>query len=465
MTTKRAAFQIVVVALALLALTSAAFAQPAPAPGSAQATAAGRGGRGPAVVSPEVLQDKQVVFRILAPRAQSVTLSAGDIPSQSAGAAGRGVAPAVAPAAAPAAQAAPVGAGRGGRPLTPNDQGVWEVTVGPVPAGAFRYTFMVDGVRTLDPVNTKISESNANNWSLFYVPGRDCMDESKDVPHGAVASIYYYSTVLKTMRRMHIYTPPGYENGSTKYPVFYLLHGAGDCDDSWTSVGRAGFILDNLIVAKKAKPMIVVMPAGHQPGVSAFGAPAAAPAGGATPAPTVSPFTSEFMTDMLPYVETHYRTIKDREHRAIAGLSMGGMQTLDIAFRNLASFAYVGVFSSGASLGGGRGAAPPAAAAAAGRGAANPAAPPAAAPAAAQTKQPDWETIHNADLDNAALKKGTKLIWLSTGVDDGLIASTRTTVDILKKHGFNPIFQESPGAHTWLNWRDYLYEFAQQLFQ
>ena len=156
MTTKRAAFQMVVVALALLALTSAAYAQPAPAPGSAQAAAAGRGGRGPAVVSPEVLQDKRVVFRILAPRAQSVTLSAGDIPSQSAGAAGRGAAP----AAAPAAPAAPAGAGRGGRPLTPNDQGVWEITVDPIPPGAFRYTFMVDGVRTLDPVNTKISESN-----------------------------------------------------------------------------------------------------------------------------------------------------------------------------------------------------------------------------------------------------------------------------------------------------------------
>jgi enterochelin esterase-like enzyme len=467
MTSHKTAFQIVAVIVALLALTPAAFAQAAPAP----AAAAARGGRGPTVVSPEILQDKRVVFRILASRAQSVTLNASDIPSPSTGAAGRGAAPAAAPvaaapiAAAPAAPAAQAGRGRGGVPFTPNEQGVWEVTVGPVPAGAFRYVFMVDGVRTLDPVNSRLSESNGNNWSLFYIPGREFMDESKDVPHGAVASIYYYSTVLKTMRRMHIYTPPGYENRSTKYPVFYLLHGAGDCDDSWTSVGRAGFILDNLIAANKAKPMIVVMPAGHQPGVSAFGAPAAAPAGGAPSAPTVSPFTSEFMTDMLPYVEKHYRTINDRSHRAIAGLSMGGMQTLDISFRNLANFAYIGVFSSGAMLGGGRGAAPPAAAAAAARGAAAPAAAPTAAPGAAQTQQPDWEATHKPDLDNAALKKGTKLIWLSTGVDDGLITSTRATVDILKKHGFNPIFKESQGAHTWLNWRDYLYEFASQLFQ
>ncbi len=454
MTSTKMAFQIVVAVSILVAFTSVLFAQPAPAPAAASA-AAGRGGRGPVVVSPEILQDQRVVFRILAPRAQSVTLSASDIPSPSASAAGRGAAPAE----APAAPSAPAPAGRGGVQFTPNEQGVWEATVGPVPAGAFRYVFMLDGVRTLDPINTKVSESNGYNWSYFYVPGRDFMDESKDVPHGAVASIYYYSTVLKTMRRMHIYTPPGYEIGSTKYPVFYLLHGAGDCDDSWTSVGRAGFILDNLIAAKKAKPMIVVMPAGHQPGTSAFGAPAAAPAtSGAASAPAVSPFTREFMTDMLPYVEKHYRVISDRPHRAIAGLSMGGMQTLDIAFRHLADFAYIGVFSSGAVLGGGRGAAPPAAAAPAGRATAAPAAAP------AQAQQPDWETTHKADLDNAALKKGTRLIWLSTGVDDGLITSTRATVDILKKHGFSPVFKESQGAHTWLNWRDYLYEFAPQLF-
>jgi enterochelin esterase family protein len=311
----------------------------------------------------------------------------------------------------------------------------------------------VDGVRTLDPVNGAISESNGSNWSLFYVPGRDFMDDKIDVPQGAVATIYYYSTVLKTMRRMHIYTPPGYEKTAQKYPVFYLLHGAGDCDDSWTSVGRAGFILDNLIAEKKAKPMIVAMPAGHQPGTGmGFGAPPAAPAAaGAPAAPAVSPFTDEFMTDMLPYVEQHYRTIDDRAHRAIAGLSMGGMQTLDIAFNHLDRFAYIGVFSSGATLGGGRGMAPPGA--------------PGAAPAAAPPQQPDWEATHKADLDNAALKKGTRLIWLSTGADDGLISSSRATTDILKKHGFNPIFKESQGAHTWLNWRDYLSEFAPQLFQ
>jgi enterochelin esterase family protein len=324
---------------------------------------------------------------------------------------------------------------------------------------------MVDGVRTLDPVNTHVSESNGNNWSLFYAPGKDFMDEKTDVPHGAVASIYYYSSVLKTMRRMHIYTPPGYETSSAKYPVFFLLHGAGDCDDSWTSIGRAGFILDNLIASRKAKPMVVVMPAGHQPGTgTGFGPPPAS--GGAITSPAVSPFTNEFMTDITPYVEQHYRTLNDRLHRAIAGLSMGGSQTLDIAFTHLDKFAYVGVFSSGATLGGGRGRGAAASAAAAPGIAPSPAA--STAPATQPPPQPqgqDWETRHKADLDNPALKKGTKLIWLSTGVDDGLIANSRATVELLKKHGFEPVFKESAGAHTWLNWRDYLEAFAPQLFQ
>ncbi len=152
--------------------------------------------------------------------------------------------------------------GGGGRNLTKGDDGVWEITLGPVDPGAYRYLFNVDGVNVVDPRSPAISESNANVWSVVYVPGSDFMD-TKDVPHGAVAAVYYDSTTLGRTRRMHVYTPAGYESGDKKYPVFYLLHGASDSDDSWTSVGRANFILDNLIAAGKAKPMIVVMPAGH----------------------------------------------------------------------------------------------------------------------------------------------------------------------------------------------------------
>jgi enterochelin esterase-like enzyme len=261
------------------------------------------------------------------------------------------------------------------------------------------------------------------------------------VPHGAVASVYYQSSALGRTRRMHVYTPPGYESGKDKYPVFYLLHGAGDCDDSWTSVGRANFILDNLIATKKARPMIVVMPAGHTNAGGGGRGPAAA--GGAPPR---DEFADDFVKDVMPYVEKNYRVIADRSHRAIAGLSMGGSQTLNIAIPNLEKFAYVGVYSSGLLGGGGRG-----------RGAATPATP--APPFGAA-----WEQQNSAALNNAAAKKGLKMFWFATGVDDGLMPTTKSTVELFKKHGFAPTMKESAGGHTWLNWRDYLIEFAPQLF-
>ena len=167
------------------------------------------GGQGPQVVSPEVAADRQVTFRILAPKAEAVKLTGGDMPE--------------------------IGQGKD---MTKGAEGVWEVKVGPVGAGAYRYNFNVDGVTVIDPRNPATSESNANTWSLVVVPGSDISD-TKEVPHGVVASVTYYSQSLKRFRRMHIYTPPGYELGKGQFPVFYLLHGAFDCDDSWTSVGRA----------------------------------------------------------------------------------------------------------------------------------------------------------------------------------------------------------------------------------
>jgi enterochelin esterase family protein len=265
--------------------------------------------------------------------------------------------------------------------------------------------------------------------------------DTRQVPHGAVAAVTYYSTALGKFRRMRVYTPPGYEaGGSQKYPIFYLLHGAGDSDDAWTSVGRAGFIFDNLIAAKKMKPMVVVMPAGHTNTTPA------------TPPPALDDFARDFLTDVMPYAEKNYRVLTSRANRAIAGLSMGGSQTLNVAFHRLEQFAYIGVFSSGATRGGGRRGAAPAAAA----GSATPATPP--GPSA-------WETAHLADLADPALKKGTKLLWFSTGVTDGLMPNTRSTVEMLTKHGFTPVFKESPGGHTWINWRNYLAEFAPLLFR
>ena len=396
-------------AACVLAVAAPLFAQP-PAPGAAQA---------PAVTSPEVRADRRVTFRVHAPVAQKVELrSPGDIP----GVGGRGVAP---------------------PQLTKGSDGVWEGTFGPLPAGAYRYVFVIDSVPVVDARNPRTSQTNTTVYSLAVVPGSDVFD-TRNVPHGAVAAVHYTSNALGGIRRMHVYTPPGYETSRDRYPVLYLLHGAGDVDESWSSVGRAGFILDNLIAANKAKPMIVVMPAGHVNGEgAALGGqvPAAAAQGmpgiGAGP----DPFIADFMTDLLPYVEKNYRVLADRQSRAIAGLSMGGNQTLNIAIPHLDRFAYVGVFSSGI-ISGGRGAAPQ------------------SGPFAEA-----WEKQNLASLDNAAAKRGLNLLWFSTGKEDFLIDTTKNTVELLKKHGFKPVFIESQGAHTWLNWRDYLAEFAPQLFQ
>ena len=401
------------------------------APAFAQAPA-GRGGGAPQiqVTSPEVLADRRITFRILAPQAQAIRLAAGDIQ----------------------------GLGQATQ-LTKGENGVWEITVGPVDPGSYRYNFNVDGVTTIDPRSPFISESNNNVWSLVTVPGLEFAD-TKNIPHGSVGAVTYYSTALSTFRRMHVYTPPGYERGNDKYPVFYLLHGAGDSDDSWTSVGRAGFILDNLIAAKKAKPMIVVMPAGH----TRRGAAAA----GAIGRTATDEFVKDFTADVMPYVEKNYRALTDRNNTAIAGLSMGGNHALQVGIPHLNRFGYIGVYSSGLlgafpGLGGGRrGAAPPAAPSAAAPAAAPAAAAPAAPPAPTAA---DWEKENAATLDNAGLKKGLKVLWFATGKDDFLLTTTNATVELFKKHGFNPVMKETSGGHTWINWRDYLNEFAPMLFQ
>jgi enterochelin esterase-like enzyme len=360
------------------------------------------GPQGPQVVSPEISTDRHVTFRILAPKAETVQLSGGDIP----------------------------GVGQGSS-MIKNASGVWEVTLGPIDSGAYRYNFNVDGVSVIDPRSPSISESNTNVWSLVYVPGSEFMD-TRDVPRGAIAAITYYSSSLKKFRRMHVYTPPGYESGEGKYPIFYLLHGAFDCDDSWTSVGRAGFILDNLIADKKAKPMVVVMPAGHTSEFM-FGR-----RDSSQTSPNVDEFAEDFTKDVMPYVEKNYRVLNDANNRAIAGLSMGGGQTLNVAISGLDKFGYIGVYSSGVFgiTGGGPGA----------------------------NSGPSWEEQHKEALDNAELKKGVKLFWFATGKEDFLLDTTKATVEMLKKHGFNVAYNETAGGHTWINWRNYLNEFAPQLF-
>ena len=287
-----------------LPLLGLVFALAATGPATAQPPGQGP----PPYTSPEV-KDGKVTFRLRAAKAEKVGLASSDIP----------------------------GGGQGPRAMKKGEGGLWEITLDVAP-GTYRYRIDVDGVPVVDPRNPAVSESFGNVWSLVRVPGAAFMDTA-DVPHGAVAAVTYHSKTVGKTRRAHVYTPPGYETGTDKYPVFYLLHGAGDSDDSWTSVGRANDILDNLIAAKKAMPMIVVMPAGHD-SKFAFGR----PVGDAAPA---ARFEDDFEKDLRPHIEKTYRVKTDRANRAIAGLSMGGAQTLNIFAAKPADYGAVGVFSSG----------------------------------------------------------------------------------------------------------------------
>ena len=348
-----------------------------------------------------VSNDFRITFRIYAPKAAKVTLGGSDIPE-------------------------PLRMNK----MVKQENGVWEVTVGPVNPGAYRYNFIVDDVQVVDPRNPATSESNMNAWSLIYVPGSPVMD-TREVPHGAVAEVAYYSTALKRFRRMHVYTPPGYETVAERYPVFYLLHGAWDSDDAWPTVGRAGFILDNLIADKKVLPMIVVMPAGHT-GPFTFN-----PSTGFQ----MQEFLEDFAKDVRPYAEAHYRVLSDRNHRAIAGLSMGGAQTLDLAIPHLEDYGYIGVFSSGLFELGQR-------------------------PDGSQQRTgPGWEERNSSYLDNKQSKEGLRLLWFATGKEDFLVGITRSTVDLFKHHGFDVMYKETSGGHTWINWREYLAQFAPLLFR
>jgi enterochelin esterase family protein len=347
----------------------------------------------PAVQSPE-LNNGNVILRLRAPQAESVRLtSGGDIPGLPPG---------------------------DGAALARNADGIWEITLEALAPSAFRYNFNVDGVTTLDPSNRLTSESTGNAWSLFFVPGESFMDTAR-VPHGAVSEINYFSSTFDRHRRMHVYTPPGYQAGRKRYPVFYLLHGAGDSDDSWSTVGRAGFILDNLIAAGSAEPMIIVMTDGHPP--AREGGP-----GGMQ----IAEFAEEFAADIKPFIEDQYRVRKGREHTAIAGLSMGGAHTLEIAINDLDQYGYIGVYSSGVF---------------------------------GIADSDDFENDHRAALDDVALKDGLEYFWFAIGDQDFLLDTARATVDMFRKHEFDVVYHESGGGHTWTNWRVYLNDFAQQLFR
>jgi enterochelin esterase-like enzyme len=353
--------------------------------------------------SPEVAADGRVTFRLYAPNAREVKLQAEGMESK------------------PGITAEDMMKLMGGTPMTRAENGVWSFEFGPIPPGIYRYTFVVDGVQTVDPRNPNSSESLTSIRSVYEVPGAEFMEYKTGVPHGTIATARYFSKAVGGLRRMHIYTPPGYERDNRRYPVLYLLHGGGDSDNSWSTVGRAGAILDNLIAKQQAVPMIVVMPAGHvsrefqlRMDRNSMGR---------------DKFNEDLTGDVIPWVDKSYRTMDDRAHRALAGLSMGGLQTLTLSLGHSDLFAYVGVFSSG------------------------------------------WfdtmrEQAEKSDLaPYKASGKPFKLYWVGVARLDIAKANSGATVDLLKKYGITPVTHDSEGFHAWNNWRDYLNLFAPKIFR
>ena len=296
------------ITIAVLLFASALLAQPAP-PGPAA-------GQPAPPRSPEVLSDGRVVFRLLAPSAASVTLG-GDYPI------GTNVA------------------------MTKDDAGVWSATVGPLKADFYSYFFTVDGVRTLDWRNVFVMRDGARYASWLAVPGPELGDyDVNDVPHGVVSQAWYPSPALGMQRRMLVYTPPGYETGTARYPVLYLLHGGGGDEAAWSELGRAPQILDNLIARGRCRPMIVVMTNGNgRQSASQSFVPLQSPP--QRPGEGMLRFPESLAKDVIPFVDSTWRTTPDRESRAVVGLSMGGAQALYAGLNNLDRFAWTGAMSGG----------------------------------------------------------------------------------------------------------------------
>jgi len=321
-------------------------------------------------------------------------------------------------------------------PLVRNDTGLWTITVGPLTPEFYGYVFTVNGVRVLDPGNPQIKRDGTRNESILLVPGKESeLYAVNNVPHGTLAKIWYNSPVLKLNRRMYVYTPAGYEDGKDEYPVFYLLHGGGGDEDAWTTLGRTCQIMDNLIAQGKAKPMIVVMTNGNPLQAAAPGEAPARPAtaaGESMFAMGQGLFEESLVRDVIPYIKSHYRVLANRDNRALAGLSMGGMQTLNLTGKYPALFGYIGVMSMGL------------------------------VDRSAMGLQPDPE--QDAKLE-ALKNSGYKLYWIGCGVDDFLYNSVINLRNTLDKTSFKYTYRESTGGHTWANWRIYLSEFAPLLFK
>jgi enterochelin esterase family protein len=295
--------------------------------------------------------------------------------------------------------------------LTRDSAGIWTATVGPQAPGLYEYDFSVDGLAIVDPANPAIQPAPEPTVSLLEVAGHPpLLTEAQDVPHGTIHVHHYQSRSLGRSRRVHVYTPPGYEGRrGDRLPVLYLLHGSGDNDATWSVHGRANFIMDNLIAKGTARPFVVVMPEGH-----------AAASGDNTAA-----FAHDLLEDVAPLVERLYRVRRDPGGRAIAGLSMGGRQALTVGLGHPDRFAWVGAMSAAV---------------------------------------PPPEALSALLADPAGTNRKVRWLWIACGRDDELFARNQDLVALLHARGVEHLWKPSPGGHEWPVWRTYLAEIATQLF-
>lgn len=363
--------------------------------------------------SPQVLPDNRVTFRIDAPKATEVTVT-GDWVSHGYGTDGA---------------------------LQKDREGMWFITVGPLVPDFYTYLLTIDGVPTIDPGNPTIKQSSSKLENIFMVPGEEmAFADAQSVPHGDVRIAWYDSLVTNSVRRMHIYTPPGYDFSNENYPVLYLIHGGGEDDAAWSTIGRAGFIMDNLLAVDKVEPMLIVMPNGRieVPGHNLQGSsidwtsPDAVAVRIKTIIKSHDTFAKDLLSTIIPTVERTYRVKTDRDHRALAGLSMGAAETLRIGPSNLDKFAYFGVFSVGF--------------------------------ASVQADFDERNACFFANPDQSNDK--VKLFWIAAGDNDQIIGDqARKLSAAFNRRGIRHEFHESAGGHTWINWRHYLYDFLQLLFR